>query len=66
MQLSGSSETAAEVTQQAFLALMPQNASLDGGRSALLSWLYAIARRYESRSMRTARPRSIRASRCGR
>ncbi len=45
LQMTGSAETAAEVTQEVFLALMRQGSRLDGERGTVLSWLYAVARR---------------------
>jgi RNA polymerase sigma-70 factor (ECF subfamily) len=48
LQMSGGRETAAEVTQEVFLALMRQGGGLDSDRGTVLSWLYAVARRYES------------------
>ena len=45
LQMTGSAETASEVTQEVFLALMRQGSGLSAERGSVMSWLYAVARR---------------------
>jgi len=45
LQMTGSTETASEVTQEVFLALMRQGSGLSAERGSVMSWLYAVARR---------------------
>jgi RNA polymerase sigma-70 factor (ECF subfamily) len=55
LQMTGSQETAAEVTQEVFLALMRQSPRLDPARGTVLSWLYAVARRQLGKHLAAAR-----------
>ncbi len=55
LQMSGGRETAAEVTQEVFLALMRQGGGLDSDPGTVLSWLYAVARRQMSKHAAVAR-----------
>ncbi len=44
LQMSGSRETAEDVTQEAFLALLAQGSRFDAGRGSVAGYLYGIAR----------------------
>lgn len=44
LQMSGSPETAEDVTQEAFLALLGQGSRFDAGRGSVAGYLYGIAR----------------------